>query len=222
MPIFKLSKELQFPPANFAREDGLLAFGGKLEPDWIIEAYSRGIFPWFNTDEPILWWSPNPRSVLFIDEIKISKSMKKAMKKEVFTVSFDKDFKKVMENCANAREETWISKKFIKTYTELHDMGVAHSVEIWKEKKLVGGLYGVNLGQMFFGESMFSLETNASKFALIKLCEYLKEKNYEIIDCQVHNSHLESMGAKEIKREKFLELMENQIQKPAEYKKWHY
>lgn len=220
MPVFKLSETIQFPPPNFARKDGLLAFGGKLEPDWIIEAYSKGIFPWFNEDEPILWWSPNPRSVIFIDEIKISKSMKKIMKKGKFTVTFDKNFREVIEACADSREETWISEEFIKTYTKLHQMGVAHSVEVWNEEKLVGGLYGINLGQMFFGESMFSIENNASKVALIKISEYLKEKNYEIIDCQVHNSHLESMGAREIKREEFLNILEVQIHKNTEYKKW--
>ena len=220
MAIYKLSEEPNFPPVNFARRDGLLAYGGKLEPLWIIEAYSRGIFPWYNSDEPILWWSPNPRSVFHVNDVKISKSMKKFIKKSDFKVTFDRDFFGVIESCAKTREETWISDKFIKTYGKLHQMGIAHSVEVWSEDRLVGGLYGLNIGKMFFGESMFSIETNASKLALIELSEFLKKKEYEIIDCQVHNSHLESLGAKEIQREKFIEILNEQIQKPAEYKKW--
>ena len=220
MAIYKLSEEPYFPPVNFAREDGLLAYGGKLEPRWIIEAYSRGIFPWYNEDEPILWWSPNPRSVFYLNEITISKSMKKLMKKDFFRVSFDEDFVGVIKSCAKTREDTWISDKFIETYGELHKMGIAHSVEVWKEDKLVGGLYGLSMGKMFFGESMFSIEPNTSKLALIKLSEFLRENEYEIIDCQVHNSHLESMGAKEIKRDDFIKILQNQIQKPNEYKKW--
>ena len=220
MAIYKLSEEPNFPPVNFARRDGLLAYGGKLEPLWIIEAYSRGIFPWYNSDEPILWWSPNPRSVFHVNDVKISKSMKKFIKKSDFKVTFDRDFFGVIESCAKTREETWISDKFIETYGKLHQMGIAHSVEVWSEDRLVGGLYGLNIGKMFFGESMFSIETNASKLALIELSEFLKKKEYEIIDCQVHNSHLESLGAKEIQREKFIEILNEQIQKPAEYKKW--
>jgi len=146
--------------------------------------------------------------------------MKKIIKKEKYKVTFDEEFEKVIGLCANSREETWISEKFIKTYTKLHELGVAHSVEVWNENQLVGGLYGINLGQMFFGESMFSLESNASKFALIKLSEYLREKNYVVIDCQIHNSHLESMGAEEIKRDEFLDILQKQIKKNVEYKKW--
>lgn len=220
MAIYKLSEEPNFPPVNFAREDGLLAFGGRLEPHWIIEAYSRGIFPWYNSDEPILWWSPNPRSVFYLNDIKISKSMKKIIKKEVFTVTFDKDFFGVINSCAKTREDTWISDKFIKTYGELHQMGIAHSVEVWQDNKLVGGLYGLNLGKMFFGESMFSIEPNSSKLALIKLSKFLLEKGYEIIDCQVHNSHLESLGAQEIERDEFLKVLQKQLNQPTEYKKW--
>jgi len=220
MAIYKLSEEPNFPPVTFAREDGLLAFGGRLEPRWIIEAYSRGIFPWYNRDEPILWWSPNPRSVFYLKDIKISKSMKKIIKKEVLTVTFDKDFFGVMNSCAKTREDTWISDKFIKTYGDLHQMGIGHSVEVWQDNRLVGGLYGLNLGKMFFGESMFSIEPNTSKLALIKLSQFLLEKGYEIIDCQVHNSHLESLGAQEIQRDEFLKVLQKQLNQPTEYKKW--
>ena len=220
MPIYKLSNKPNFPPVNLANEDGLLAFGGKLEPEWVIEAYTRGIFPWYNEDEPILWWSPNPRSVIFIEEIKISKSMRKILKKDLFTVTFDKCFEEVICACGDVRDETWISEKFVETYTKLYEMGIAHSVEVWNGKRLVGGLYGLSLGKMFFGESMFSIETNSSKIALIKLCEYLKEKDYYVVDCQVHNSHLESMGAREIERSEFLKILENQINKKGKYSKW--
>lgn len=221
MPVYRLFEKANFPPVNLARKDGLLAFGGNLEPNFIIEAYSRGIFPWYNEDEPVLWWSPNPRSVFFLDNIKISKSMKKFIKKNEYRVSFDENFEGVINSCAKSRKETWISKDFIKTYTKLHLDGIAHSVEVWKGEELVGGLYGINLGKMFYGESMFSLEANTSKLALISLANFLKERDYKIIDCQVHNSHLESIGAVEISREEFLKIMKNQIEKNGEYGKWN-
>lgn len=222
MPIYKLDDKIPyFPPAKMANEEGLLAFGGKLEPQWVIEAYSKGIFPWYNQDEPILWWSPNPRSVIFINEIVVSKSMKKLIKKNIYTISFDNCFEEVIKACGSTRDETWISKAFVETYTKLYEMGIAHSVEVWKEQKLIGGLYGLSIGKMFFGESMFSVEPNSSKFALIKLCEYLNEKDYKIIDCQVHNSHLESMGAKEINREEFLKILKAQINEKGNYSKWN-
>lgn len=220
MPVYKIFDKANFPPANLARKDGLLAFGGKLEASFIIEAYSRGIFPWYNEEEPILWWSPNPRSVFFVDNIKISKSMKKFIRKNNYRVSFDENFVAVINSCAKSRKETWISKDFIETYTKLHLDGIAHSVEVWKGESLVGGLYGINLGKMFYGESMFSLEANTSKLALITLADFLKERDYKIIDCQVHNSHLESIGAVEISREEFLKIMRNQIEKVGDYGKW--
>lgn len=220
MPVYRLFDKANFPPANLARKDGLLAFGGKLEASFIIEAYSRGIFPWYNEEEPILWWSPNPRSVFFVDNIKISKSMKKFIRKNNYRVSFDENFVAVINSCAKSRKETWISKDFIETYTKLHLDGIAHSVEVWKGESLVGGLYGINLGKMFYGESMFSLEANTSKLALITLADFLKERDYKIIDCQVHNSHLESIGAVEISREEFLKIMRNQIEKVGDYGKW--
>jgi len=146
--------------------------------------------------------------------------MRKILKKDLFTVTFDKCFEEVICACGDVRDETWISEKFVETYTKLYDMGIAHSVEVWNGKRLVGGLYGLSLGKMFFGESMFSIETNSSKIALIKLCEYLKEKDYYVVDCQVHNSHLESMGAREIERSEFLKILENQINKKGKYSKW--
>lgn len=220
MSIYKLSDKPDFPPLNFATEDGLLAFGGKINPLWIIEAYSKGIFPWFNEDEPILWWSPNPRSVFFIDNIHISKTMKKFLKKPDYKVTFDSNFLSVIEACASTRKETWISKEIVKNYEKLHEMGVAHSVEVWNNGRLVGGLYGLSLGKMFFGESMFSIEPNSSKLALIVLAEFLKKRGYRIIDCQVHNPHLESLGAKEIDRDEFMKILNYQIEQAVEYKKW--
>lgn len=220
MPIYRLFDQPNFPPVSYAEEDGLLAFGGKLDASFIIEAYSRGIFPWYNEEEPILWWSPNPRSVFFLENIKISKSMQKFIKKTNYTVTFDKDFEGVINACAKSRQETWISKAFIETYSKLHKDGIAHSVEVWNGEKLVGGLYGINLGKMFYGESMFSIEANSSKLALIKLAEFLKEKGYKIIDCQVHNSHLESLGAVEIPRNEFIKIMKKQIEKKGYYGKW--
>lgn len=220
MPIYRLFEKANFPPANLAREDGLLAFGGKLNPEFIVEAYSRGIFPWYNEEEPILWWSPNPRSVFFVDKIKLSKSMKKFLRKHNYRVSFDESFQEVIEACAKTREQTWISSEFINTYTKLHKEGIAHSVEVWNGEKLVGGLYGINLGKMFYGESMFSKESNTSKLALVTLAGFLKEKGYKIIDCQVHNPHLESIGAVEISREEFLWIMNDQIKKKGEFGIW--
>lgn len=220
MSIYKLSDKPNFPPLNFATEDGLLAYGGKLDPIWIIEAYSKGIFPWFNADEPILWWSPNPRSVFFIENIHVSKTMSKLIKKSDYTVTFDTSFLSVIEACASTRKETWISKDIIKNYEKLHKMGVAHSVEVWSKGNLVGGLYGLSLGKMFFGESMFSIEPNSSKLAFITLAKFLGKQGYKIIDCQVHNSHLESLGAMEIDRDEFIRILNYQIAQPAKYEKW--
>lgn len=220
MSIYKLSDKPDFPPLNFATEDGLLAYGGKLDPIWIIEAYSKGIFPWFNADEPILWWSPNPRSVFFIENVHVSKTMSKLIKKSDYTVTFDTSFLSVIEACASTRKETWISKDIIKNYEKLHKMGVAHSVEVWSKGNLVGGLYGLSLGKMFFGESMFSIEPNSSKLAFITLAKFLGKQGYKIIDCQVHNSHLESLGAMEIDRDEFIRILNYQIAQPAKYEKW--
>ncbi len=222
MKIVRLNTLPEFPPVTFANSEGLLAFGGQLEPLWIIEAYTKGIFPWYNEEDPILWWSPNPRSVIFLDDIKISKSMKKLINKNIYTIKFDNAFKEVMRACKETREDTWISEDFIKCYSTLHNMGIAHSIEVWENDELVGGLYGLSIGKMFFGESMFSKKSNTSKLALIFLVEYLKKNDYFLIDCQVHNSHLESMGAVEIPREKFLDLLEIQLSKKSLYEKWKY
>jgi leucyl/phenylalanyl-tRNA--protein transferase len=210
MPIYRLSNNLIFPCPSLSEEDGLLAIGGDLCTERLLLAYSNGIFPWFSDDEPILWWSPDPRFVLYPQDIKISHSMKKVIKKNEYTVSFNACFRDVISNCSNTRKEsgTWITHEMIEAYCSLHELGFAHSVETWHEGNLVGGLYGVSIGKCFFGESMFSTMSNASKVAFITLSKILEEKGFHVIDCQVHTNHLESLGATYISREKFLEIVE--------------
>lgn len=213
MPIFRLTDDLIFPHPSLAEEDGLLAIDGDLSPERLMLAYSNGIFPWFSEDEPVLWWSPDPRFILYPKDIKISHSMKKLLKKNEYRISFDTCFRDVISSCANVREEsgTWITKEMIEAYCKLHELGYAHSVEAWYEEKLVGGLYGISIGKCFFGESMFSTRSNASKAAFITLCRKLEEQGYIMIDCQVYTEHLESLGAINVSREKFLQLLEEGI-----------
>ncbi|MGH4137697.1 leucyl/phenylalanyl-tRNA--protein transferase [Clostridium sp.] len=213
MPIYRLSNDIVFPDPSLAEEDGLLAIDGDLSPERLILAYSNGIFPWFSEDEPILWWSPNPRFVVYPKEVRISHSMKKLLKKNTYRVSFDTCFRDVISNCSNLRKDegTWITNEMIEAYCTLHQLGFAHSVETWYGDKLVGGLYGVSMGKCFFGESMFSTMNNASKVAFITLSKVLEEKKFVIIDCQVYTAHLESLGAVNISREDFLTLTEEGI-----------
>ncbi len=204
----------EFPDPNLADADGLLAIGGDLSPEMLIKAYQIGAFPWFNEDEPIMWWCPNPRLVLFPKEIYVSKSMKQFLKKEVFSYTMDQCFSEVIDTCRKIRLEeggTWISPEIIEAYTQLFELGFAHSVEVWNGEKLVGGFYGVQLGKVFFGESMFSLESNASKAALIFFSLHCMQEGIEIIDCQQSTSHLLSMGAREISRPDFLEILAKNI-----------
>ncbi|HHV29415.1 MAG TPA: leucyl/phenylalanyl-tRNA--protein transferase [Clostridium sp.] len=209
MPVFRLSKELIFPHPSLANEDGILAVGGDLSCERLLLAYRNGIFPWFTEYDPILWWSPDPRCVLFPKDIKISKSMKKFLRKQLYEVTFDTCFKDVITMCAELRRDnTWITSDIIDSYCKLHNLGFAHSIETWHEGALVGGLYGVSLGKCFFGESMFSVMENASKTALITLSQKLEEKDFLLIDCQVHSKHLESLGAVNIDRDKFLKYLE--------------
>jgi leucyl/phenylalanyl-tRNA--protein transferase len=195
------------PPASALREpNGLLAAGGDLSPQRLIEAYTRGIFPWFNPGDPILWWSPDPRMVLFPSELKISRSLRKTLKKSNYEIRIDTAFRQVMEACAAPRDGhagTWISPAMIAAYTELHRQGRAHSVETWVDGQLVGGLYGVSLGRMFYGESMFSRATDASKIAFVNLVMQLEAWGYGMIDCQMKTAHLASLGAREIPRAEF-------------------
>ncbi|AKA68338.1 leucyl/phenylalanyl-tRNA--protein transferase [Clostridium scatologenes] len=218
MPVFKLSEDLIFPDPSLAEKDGLLAAYGDLSPERLILAYSNGIFPWFSEDEPILWWSPDPRFVLYPKNIRISHSMKKVLKRNIYKISFDACFRDVISNCAGIRKEsgTWITNDMIEAYCKLHYMGYAHSVEAWYGNKLVGGLYGIIIGKCFFGESMFSIMDNASKTAMITLCKKLQDENFVIVDCQVYSKHLESLGAVNISREKFLEIVKKESKKVFE------
>ncbi|WP_411679364.1 leucyl/phenylalanyl-tRNA--protein transferase [Clostridium thailandense] len=213
MPIFRLNDDLIFPHPSLAEEDGLLAVYGDLCPDRLMLAYQNGIFPWFSEGEPILWWSPDPRFILYPQDIKVSHSMKKLLKKNTYRISFDTCFRDVISNCAGVRKEsgTWITNDMIEAYSKLHELGHAHSVEAWYENKLVGGLYGISIGKCFFGESMFSVMDNASKAAFITLCKKLDSEGYIMVDCQVYTKHLESLGAVNIPREEFLELIKKGI-----------
>ncbi len=222
MAIYRLGNEPTFPPSHLAEKDGLLAVGGELNSSFIIEAYANGIFPWFNVGEPILWWSPNPRSVIFVKDIHVSKSMKKILKRFNYSVSLDRDFEGVIRSCKSIRPETWITDGIEDAYGELFKKGVAHSVEVWDGEELIGGLYGIALGRVFYGESMFSKKANASKIALIKFCKYLEKLGFRMIDCQVHNNHLESMGAIEISRDEFLRILGEDIQKKGLYGRWKF
>lgn len=209
--MYFLTDELVFPPVENANVEGLLAVGGDLSPERLLLAYQNGIFPWFDNDSIILWWSPDPRMVLFPNEIKVSKSMKKVIRNKQFRLTKNTCFEKVLEYCSSVPREgqdgTWITEAMITAYIKLHKNGIAQSYEVWEEDKLVGGLYGVDLGHVFCGESMFSLTSNASKFAFIKLAEELSLNEYKVIDCQLHTDHLASMGAKEIARKDFMAIL---------------
>lgn len=210
-PIYFLNKILEFPPVELANAEGLLAVGGDLSPERLLLAYKSGIFPWFNEDSLILWWSPDPRMVLFPEKLKVSKTMRKVIRDNTFTITKNTCFKAVIENCSKInrknQEGTWITNNIKAAYIKLHEMGVAHSYEVWQNNILVGGLYGIDLGKVFCGESMFSLVTNASKFAFIHLSQELQAKNYTLIDCQIYTSHLQSLGAEEISRKQFISLL---------------
>ncbi len=209
--MYFLSKELFFPPVEEANDDGILAIGGDLSSERLLLAYRSGIFPWFDDDEPILWWSPPERMVLFPEEFKVSKSMRNILNRGIYKVTFNQNFKDVITNCSaikrDGQQGTWISEQMIEAYTKLHEIGIARSIEVWQDEMLVGGLYGIDLGHVFCGESMFSKTSNASKMAFVSLVRKLKEENYQLLDCQVHNSHLESLGAREISREDFMRII---------------
>jgi leucyl/phenylalanyl-tRNA--protein transferase len=210
-PPFFLTRQLQFPPVEHADAEGLLAVGGDLSPERLLLAYRNGIFPWFNEDSLILWWSPHPRMVLFPDRIKISKSMRKVLRENRFRLTKDTCFEAVIEQCSDIKrpgqEGTWITSAMQAAYIEFHNQGYARSYEVWEEDRLVGGLYGIDLGHVFCGESMFSKVSNASKFAFIKLTQELEAEHYSLIDCQVYSEHLESMGAEEMPRKEFLQFL---------------
>lgn len=214
---------VRFPSVDNTTEDGLLAMGGDLNVNTLVSAYAQGIFPWYSDDQPVLWWSPNPRMVLFPNEVKISRSLAKTIRKGTFKVTCNQDFDAVIRACAlrgqqdlsTATEGTWITDEMHAAYSELHRKNYAHSIEVWQGDELVGGLYGVVLGRVFFGESMFSRVSDASKIGLVALCKYLSSENFEIIDCQVASDHLFSLGAIEIERDLFLNRIKNiDIDKP--------
>jgi len=226
VPVFLLSDTIEFPPPHLASEDGLLAVGGDLSQKRLLLAYRMGIFPWFSNNEPILWWSPDPRFVLYPHEIKVSKTLKKVIKKDMFSVTMDLAFNEVINQCAQVRlgknQGTWIVKDMIDAYCNLHESGFAHSVEVWLQGDLVGGLYGVSLGMCFFGESMFTLVSNASNVGLVKLVEHLKELSFDLIDCQVPTEHLIRFGARQIPRMRFLNQLKKSLNAPTQRGKWEY
>lgn len=226
MPVYQLSEEHVFPSPHLAAKEGLLAVGGDLTQARLLLAYSLGIFPWFSEGEPILWWSPDPRLVLYPDELKISKSLSKIIKKEVFRISVDSAFEQVIQDCARVRlengERTWIVDDMVKAYCRLHESGFAHSIEAWEGDYLAGGLYGVSLGRSFFGESMFTRVSNASKVAFVALVKYLRSLDFSMIDCQIPTGHLIRFGAREIPRTRYLKELGESLLSPTLKGKWSF
>lgn len=214
MPLFLLDDNLVFPPVEMAMEDGLLAIGGDLSVERLLLAYRSGIFPWYD-EEPKLWWSPDPRFVLIPSEIRISKSMRPYLNQSKFEFRINHSFRKVMESCRQITRKgqvgTWIQPEIIDAYCKLHDLGYAVSAEAWADDELVGGLYGIRMGPIFFGESMFAKKPNASKFAFIKMVRFLQADGVQLIDCQLHTPHLESLGAQMMPRAEFVALLQNGI-----------
>lgn len=210
--MYHLSEELRFPSPHLATKEGIVAVGGDLRPERVLLAYRSGIFPWFEQDEFLIWWSPDPRMVLFPDELRISKSMRSLLRKHPYEITFNKAFKQVVQSCAGVKRfgqtGTWITPGLMEVYGVLHEQGHAHSVEVWDGAKLVGGLYGIDIGDVFCGESMFSKASNSSKLALIYLTRELKKNKYKLIDCQVPTAHLASMGAAPISRKEFLSYLD--------------
>ncbi|WP_298299172.1 leucyl/phenylalanyl-tRNA--protein transferase [Hydrotalea sp.] len=214
MPLYQLNETFWFPPVTESLEDGLLAIGGDLQIPRLLNAYKNGIFPWYEGNTP-LWWCPDPRFILFPDELKISKSMRSVFRKNIFDFSINNAFESVIQYCKitkrNGQDGTWITDSMQQAYIQLYREGWAHSAEAWQNEQLVGGLYGVKMGNVFFGESMFSLMSNTSKFAFISLVQQLKEEGIVLIDCQVYTEHLESLGARFISRNAFIELLSTNI-----------
>ncbi len=224
MAVFRLSDQVAFPPPELAEENGLLAVGGDLSPHRILAAYQQGIFPWYSENDPILWWFTSPRLVLFPDELKISKRLRRYYKNTTQTFTINRAFDEVITACAASRqiteEGTWITAEMIRAYRILNRLGYAHSVECWDNRQLAGGLYGIALGEVFFGESMFSFSTNSSKFALIQLVDFLKTNNYRLIDCQMKTEHLVSMGARELDGKEFQRLLSRHIHSTTPDTRW--
>jgi len=224
MPVFQLSDENIFPPPELAEESGLLAVGGDLCEERLLLAYSMGIFPWYSSDDPILWWSPDPRLVLLPDDLRISRSLMQTINKGTFKVTMDTAFESVIKACATVHRkddgETWITSDMIDAYISLHKSGYAHSVESWYDGELVGGLYGISLGSAFFGESMFTKKSNASKVAFAFLVQQLSKWDFTVIDCQITTAHLKSFGAIEISRSEFLEQLQSSLNIAGRKNRW--
>lgn len=224
MPVFRLPDEHIFPPPRLAEDNGLLAVGGDLSESRLLLAYSMGIFPWYAEGDPILWWSPDPRLVLFPDEFKISRSLRQTITKNTFRITLDTAFEEVIGACAaihrNKAGGTWITDEMIEAYICLHKSGYAHSVEAWVDEKLAGGLYGISMGSAFFGESMFTIISNASKVAFISLVHKLIKWNFTLIDCQLTTPHLLSLGAREVPRINFLSMLRSALKNPAKKGTW--
>lgn len=216
MTIYALGDHIGFPDPLLANEDGLLAVGGDLKPARLVNAYAHGIFPWYSKGEPVLWWSPDPRWVLLPADLNISSTMRSILRKGKFTITFDKAFETVITHCAKAvrkgQKGTWITREMKSAYMQLHELHIAHSVEVWEAGALVGGLYGVSLGRIFYGESMFTEVSNASKAGFITLVKGLERLGFPLIDCQSHTPHLESLGAHPMRRADFLKVLEQELQ----------
>ena len=226
--MFRLSRhEVRFPPVDQASPEGLLAVGGDLRPERLLEAYRQGIFPWYNDDQPILWWSPDPRALLFPNKLHVSRSLKRSLRSRLFTVTLDTTFRHVMEQCAGPRPQypeggTWIINDMLDAYTRLHELGYAHSVETWQEGRLVGGLYGVAIGGAFFAESMFTRVDDASKVALVRLVTQLQAWNFRLIDCQQFSPHVRRFGAEEIPRRAFITHLNQALTLPDRRGRWEF
>ncbi|MHB8536148.1 MAG: leucyl/phenylalanyl-tRNA--protein transferase [Sulfuricaulis sp.] len=221
------STDLRFPPVELASPEGLLAVGGDLRAERLLEAYRHGIFPWYNPGQPILWWSPDPRALLFPPKLRVSRSLRKTLRRKKFEVTLDTAFRDVIENCARPRAKnpaggTWLAPEMIEAYDVMHARGYAHSVESWNAGELVGGLYGVALGQAFFGESMFSRQADASKVAFVHLVRQLAGWGFTLIDCQMSTQHLFSLGAEEIRRRDFMEHLEQALDQPDRRGRWYF
>ena len=228
--MFRLSRnpsDLQFPPVELASPEGLLAVGGDLQPKRLLEAYRHGIFPWYNEDQPSLWWSPGPRAVIFPDKLHVSRSLERTIRREPFTLTLDNGFREVMTECASPRPQypeggTWISPAMIEAYTTLHEMGHAHSIETWLEGQLVGGLYGVAIGGAFFGESMFSRVDDTSKVALVTLVRQLHKWGFTLFDCQQSSPHIQRLGAEDLPRAEFVKCLAAAVKLPDRRGRWQF
>ncbi len=224
MPVFRLTDALIFPPVHLASGSGLLAVGGDLSTRRLLEAYRQGIFPWYSEAEPVLWWAPDPRFVLFPEELKVTRSMRQFLKKDMIRITYDRNFPAVIAACQKPRPQqkaaTWITPEMQAAYIRLHKLGFAHSVEVWQGDVLAGGLYGVSLGRCFFGESMFSDVSNASKAALIDLVRRLQALDFSLIDCQVYTAHLGSLGGRHVPRSEFMGLLKRALQQKTLRGNW--